>query len=182
MKQKRRTQHNLIRLALLAGVVFAVGCGGGGESRSASPASGSSAIPTPSPSPTPTPTLSPSPSPSPTPVPTPSPSPSPSPTPVADERITSLSENPSDTPVDMSVYQTQDVTISLSDLNMQGEKYFAKITTMQNDVVFLGQIPTSGEFRVPVHVELIAYPLAVEVFTNSQFDQPYIMEVYSNAP
>lgn len=80
-------------------------------------------------------------------------------------------------PDDLSVYVTQNVSLPISELVFEGNLRVVKIRSALNKTLFLGQWPKNSDFDMPIYAELAAFPLMVEVFTESQSDETVTWEV-----
>lgn len=96
---------------------------------------------------------------------------------VASSVRATLSDTTALSPNDLNVYVTQIVSLPISELSFEGNMRVVKIRSSLNQTLFLGQWPKGSDFDMPVYAELAAFPLMVEVFTESQNDQTVTWEV-----
>jgi hypothetical protein len=92
-------------------------------------------------------------------------------------KSTALADNNLDSSIDFSVYQSVEILIPLSTVNFFGEKRFVKVISQQLQTVFLGQLPSGNDFLLPLYLEVIAFPVVVEIFSEKPEDKTITMEV-----
>ena len=90
---------------------------------------------------------------------------------------TAVADNPSDSPVDLKLYESFALNIPVGDYDFSGTKKFAKVTNFENQILFLGQLPNISAVQLPLSVEINAFPVTVELFTESSSDTSVYFEV-----
>jgi len=104
----------------------------------------------------------------------------------AASEVTSSSSLPAGVPLaeraalsqdDLNVYVTRDVFVPMTDFKFDGALRFVKIQSALMQTLFLGQWSANADFALPLHVELAAFPLVVEVFSELPSDNTVYWEV-----
>ncbi|NQY88295.1 MAG: hypothetical protein HRT51_11235 [Colwellia sp.] len=91
-------------------------------------------------------------------------------------KSTALADFKNISPSDVEVFVTKKLLLPLNEIEFQGEIYFVKIQSSFKQIVFLGQLPHNQAFELSVNIELGAFPLTVEVFSENENDKAIVWE------
>jgi hypothetical protein len=78
----------------------------------------------------------------------------------------------------VKVFDNYSIDIDMTEINMQGDYLFLKITNKDKKALFLGQVVHHGNIKVPLTIVADSFPLIVEVYSESKEDKTISYEVY----
>lgn len=80
-------------------------------------------------------------------------------------------------PKSMQVYENGQVLVPMTQVTMGGEYRFAKITSLSQEILFLGQLPKHLDSHLPMFLERRSFPLTIEIFSERPSDDKAYFEV-----
>ncbi len=91
---------------------------------------------------------------------------------------TLFKDNPNSQEAAVKIFDNYSINIDMTDIHMQGEFLFLKITDKHKKSLFLGQIVHQDSIKVPITIVADSLPLIVELYSESKADQTISYEVY----
>lgn len=91
---------------------------------------------------------------------------------------TLLKDNPLSQMSTVKVFDNYSIDIDMTDINMQGEYLFLKITDKDKEALFLGQVVPDDKIKVPLTLVADSFPLLVELYSELEEDKTISYEVY----
>lgn len=91
---------------------------------------------------------------------------------------TLLIDNPIPQMSTVKVFDNYSIDIDMTEINMQGDYLFLKITNKDKKALFLGQVVHDGNIKVPLTIVADSFPLLVEMYSESKEDKTISYEVY----
>jgi hypothetical protein len=91
---------------------------------------------------------------------------------------TLLIDNPIPQVSTVKVFDNYSIDIDMTEINMQGDYLFLKITNKDKKALFLGQVVHHGNIKVPLTIVADSFPLIVEMYSESKEDKTISYEVY----
>jgi hypothetical protein len=93
-------------------------------------------------------------------------------------KTTLLKDNPISQASTVKIFDNYSIDIDMTEINMQGEYLFLKITNKEKNSLFLGQVDPLNNIKVPLTVVADSFPLMVELYSESKEDKTISYEVY----
>ena len=91
---------------------------------------------------------------------------------------TLFKDNPNSQETAVKIFYNYSLNIDMTEIHLQGEFLFLKITDKYKKALFMGQVVHQDNIKIPLSIVDDSLPLNVELYSESKHDKTISYEVY----
>ncbi|NQZ23610.1 MAG: hypothetical protein HRT53_16350 [Colwellia sp.] len=91
---------------------------------------------------------------------------------------TLFKDNPNSQETAVKIFYNYSLNIDMTEIHLQGEFLFLKITDKYKKALFMGQVVHQDNIKIPLSIVDDSLPLIVELYSESKHDKTISYEVY----